>query len=679
MKNNLFYKVLRLLVVVLLFSCTPQEEQARLMSPDGRICVEVHNRDAMLRYNVSYHGDTIIKSSALGFQFQRMPDIGKDIAIQGISHASYDTIWERLWGEERLIRNYYNEMDVVLKEKSFPERSFKLVFRVYNDGLAFRYIFPQAFSKDSLFITDELTEFRFAEDMQAWHIPADFDSYEKLYSQKKLSQMQSANTPLSMRRNTGVGYISLHEAALSDYAGMTFKKSPDDSLCLEADLVPWPDGVKVRQKPPFKTPWRSIQLSEDAAGLVESNLLLNLNPPVAIENTSWIRAVKYMGIWWEMHLGTHTWEEGPRHGATTERMAGLIEFASEHGIDAVMAEGWNTGWEKWGKPAAFDFVSPCADYDLDSLAAIANDRRVALIGHHETGGDILSYEDMLDSAFQQCQNLGIHYVKTGYAGRIRSGEQHHHGQYMVRHYRRVVEKAAEYEICLNVHEPIKATGISRTFPNMMTREGARGMEWNAWSTGNPPEHHVILPFTRMLAGPMDYNPGIVDILYENAGERMRWNSDSIAYTRVNTTLAKQLALFVVFYSPMQMAADLPGNYENYPQAMEFISRVPVNWEISKVLHADIGEYITIVRQDRHSDDWWLGSITNEKEREFRIKAGFLEEGRHYRAKIYADGKKAGWKVAPLDWNCSEKTFTRDSVLHIHLAPGGGMAVHFVAE
>jgi alpha-glucosidase len=640
-------------------------------SPDGKIELFTELQNGQLNYQVLFKQKAVLNSSALGLVFKEDSTLFHNLRIKNIQDKSIEDNWEQVWGEQRYIENKYNETCITLEDEQ--KRSICVAFRIYNDGLAFRYIIPKQENLDSLFIKDELSEFTFSDDLNTWFIPANYESYEMLYQHKKLSEVESANTPITFENNDRNIFVSIHEANLSNYAGMTLKKSKD--LTLEADLVPWPDGIKVKTKTPIESPWRSIQISETAGGLIESNLILNLNEPNQIKDVSWIKPSKYIGIWWGMHLGSQTWSLGDKHGATTENMKQYIDFAANNNIASVLAEGWSTGWEQWGQAKAFDFVTAYPDFDLQEVAAYAKEKGVALIGHHETGGDARYYEAQLDTALSLYQSLGIHQLKTGYAGPIQPRGQYHHGQYMVNHYRKVLETAAKYEITINAHEPIKPTGIRRTYPNMMSREGARGMEWNAWSEGNPPEHHVILPFTRILAGPLDYTPGIFDLLYKNTKNRVKWNDLDKGNSRINTTLAKQLALFVVFYSPVQMASDLIENYENQP-AFQFFKDVPCNWEESKVIDAAIGEHLTIVRKDWDSEDWYLGAVTNEDARSYKIKLDFLKTGQKYRTEIYKDGTDADFLNNPYPIEIEKREVSSTDVLHIVLAAGGGQAIRF---
>jgi len=667
------------LATVVIYSCSSKEiTSVQLNSPDGKITVTLSCFPDSLYYAIEMDGTSIIKKSLLGFEFNNQAPLADSLRIISVTERSANEQWTQVWGETKQVTDNHNQVTIELEEMRASGRKLNLIFKVFNDGTAFRYHIPEQTNIDSIFIINEKTQFHLAQDYSTWFIPAHYDSYELLYQNKLASKVESANTPVTFESNNRKTFLSIHEANLTNYAGMTLKKHPDSDLLFHAELVPWPDGTKVKAKAPMATPWRTIQLGRSAGDLSESTMILNLNEPNKLADVSWIEPMKYIGIWWGMHLGTHTWTVGDRHGATTENVKKYIDFAAENNIQSVLAEGWNTGWEHWGRPRAFDFITPYEDFDLPGLAEYAKAKGVELIGHHETGGDAEYYEEQMDKAFSLYQSLGIRQLKTGYAGGIVPRGQFHHGQFMVSHYRKVVEKAAEYQISINAHEPIKATGIRRTYPNMMTREGARGMEWNAWSAGNPPEHHTILPFTRNLGGPLDYTPGIFDLLYGNAGERVLWNNQDDAVSRVNTTLAKQLALFVVFYSPQQMASDLIKNYENQP-AFQFIKDVPVDWEFSKVLNGKIGDYITIVRKDINSNNWYLGAISDEEGRSLRIGLGFLEQDRKYIAEIYQDSPDTHWETNPYLHTITKKSITNNDSLNLILAPGGGQAIRFRAD
>jgi alpha-glucosidase len=581
-------------------------------------------------------------------------------------------VWEQPWGEVSLVRDFHNELRVTVRETGEPGREFVAVFRAYDDGIAFRYELPEQDALGEFAIMDELTEFHLADDPKAWWIPANDPThrYELLYRSSPASTLPEVHTPLTLEMLDGP-VIVIHEADLVDYAGMNLTGSWERRLSVT--LPAWADGTKVRGRTPFVTPWRTIQIADRASELMPSTLGLNLNPPSRIEDTSWIEPMKYVGIWWGMHINTVTWGSGPQHGATTENTTAMIDFAARNGFGGVLVEGWNVGWDgDWiANAELFSFTEAYPDFDLPALAAYANERGVTLVSHNETSMGVRNYENQLDEAFALYESLGIRALKTGYVGDKTAQGHAHHGQYMVRHWRRVIETAARHGIMLNVHEPIKDTGERRTWPNMMTREGARGMEYNAWGRdgGNPPEHHVILYFTRMIGGPLDYTPGVFDILISSTDGSPREPEES----RVRTTLAKQLALYVVLYSPLQMASDLPENYEGQP-AFQFIRDVPVDWDVSATLGGRIGDYVVVLRKDRNSPDWYLAAITDEEERSFDITLSFLTEGERFVAEIYADGEGAHWLHNPLPIDISTQEVDASSTLQMRLAPGGGQAV-----
>ncbi|MGQ1929735.1 glycoside hydrolase family 97 protein [Ornithobacterium rhinotracheale] len=659
------------ITALLFFSCThPKQEVA---SPDGTIKL-FFTLDSVgaPQYRVQVAGKDFIQTSALGFETRDSLNLFNGFKVEKITQNSTQQTWTQPWGENKEIEDFNNEMVVELKNRQ--NINLTLYFKVFNDGLGFRYEYKIP-EKDSVFITNELTEFNFAQDGTSWAIPANYETYELEYKKQNISDLESANTPVTFKFSPEL-YASIHEAALTNFADMTLIKNSKNKLGFKADLAPYADGItKVKLVSRFKTPWRSIQIGKKAVDLINSALILNLNEPNAIGDTEWIKPVKYVGVWWGMHLGINSWDMGPRHGATTENAFNYIDFAEKNNIQAVLFEGWNEGWENWGTSQAFNFTRPYADFDIQKIADYAKSKNIAIIGHHETGGNIKNYESQLDSAFIWYKNLGIDMVKTGYAGGITGGEKHH-GQLMVNHYRKVVETAAKYKIMLDVHEPIKPTGIRRTFPNMMTREGVRGMEWNAWSQGNSPEHTEVLPFTRMLSGPLDYTPGIFDILYEtanNSKDRKKWNDLDPGNTREHTTLAKQIANWVILYSPMQMAADLIEHYDH--PAFQFFRDFDADCDWSKALQGEPGEFVAIVR--KANNKYFLGASTNENARKIEISLDFLEKNRKYKATIYADGADANWQTNPLSYQIMEKEVSAKDRLTIEMAPGGGQAIVFV--
>lgn len=639
---------------------TEGKTSRKISSPDGEVAVSFLLQSGIPRYRVEYRGNEIIRPSRLGFWIHKGPSLDDGFRLIDRDAGEFDGSWKPVWGEKSTVRNHYRELRIGLQEENSPRRKMNLIFRVFDGGIGFRYELPVQDNLEYVEITSEQTRFCFNGDHTVWWIPADYDSYEHLYTESLLSEVKGVNTPVTMRTGDGV-YISIHEADLTDYAGMTLISSPGDSIAMEADLVPWPDGIKVKRNTPLVTPWRTIQIADRPGALIESDLILNLNRPNQLEDTSWIKPMKYMGIWWGMHTGKYTWFAGASHGATTVNAKRYIDFASANGIPGLLIEGWNRGWENWGRKDAFDFLQSYPDFDLPEVVDYASRRGVSIIGHHETGGDVTGYEKQIDRAFRLYQKLGINAVKTGYAGSIYPRGQHHHGQWMARHYRMVVKKAARYHLMIDAHEPIKPTGTGRTYPNMMTREGVRGMEYNAWSEGNPPIHTTILPFTRMLAGPADYTPGIFDLEFD------RYREDN----RVYSTVTNQLALYVVLYSPLQMVADLPENYIDQP-AFEFIRRVPSDWDETRAIHAAIGDYVTIAR--RNGRNWFVGSITDENARFLSLSFSFLEEGVKYRARVFADTPQSHWRDNPCKIEIYDLLIDSAYQLPVKMAPGGGMAI-----
>lgn len=656
------------------------QEPLQVASPDGRTVVTVGTQNGALVYQVARDGHALLTPSRLGFEFRGAPALWDGLRITGSQRDSADETWTQPWGEVAQVRDHHNELTVSVTERTAPGRHFDVVFRVFDDGLGFRYVLPEQPNLQDFEIQEERTEFSFANNARAWWIPSNVarkDRSEMLFSESPVSVLDSVQTPITMETRDTHTFMVIHEADLVDYPRMFLAGPRTENRTLRAALAPMHDGVKARGHTPFSTPWRTIQIADRAEDLAPSVLGLNLNPPSVIENTDWIKPMKYVGIWWGMHLGTWTWASGPKHGATTENAERYIDFAAANGLGGVLVEGWNVGWDgDWiANGNEFSFTQPYPDYDLRAVAAYAKEKGVALIGHNETSGGIQNYENQMERAYALYDSLGIHAIKTGYVtDELRNGDSHY-SQTMVRHQRKVMETAARYHIMVDAHEPIHDTGERRTYPNMMSREGARGQEYNAWSGdgGNPPEHETILFFTRMLDGPMDFTPGIFDILEESAGGGPRKPDQP----RVRTTLAKQLALYVVLWSPVQMAADLIENYEDQP-AFQFIRDVPVNWEQTKVLDGEIGDYVVVARQDRDGPDWYLGAITDEEARTFEVPLDFLPSGRKYVAEIYADGKDADWLTNPLPVDISRQDVDATSTLTLRLAPGGGQAIRIRA-
>lgn len=692
-----------LFLAIILTGCKAKQSELILFSPDSQNRVElILSHTGEIHYLVNHKERAIIDTSSLGFELKDQEPLKSGFKIVESSHSSFSETWELPWGEQREVQNNYNEMVVELEESSNPARGLKIYFRAYDDGVAFRYEFLKQKGVDSLVIMEENTQFKLTGDHTAWWIPGDWDSYEHLYNTTPVSGIDAikhnnapglgftnimdnaVHTPLTMRTREGV-HISIHEAALVDYASMTLK-ADTAGLKFTSQLVGSERlGYKVKRELPFKTPWRTIQIAERAGDLIESKLILNLNEPNKLGDVSWIKPMKYMGIWWEMHIDKASWDYGMtfdeksgkwidtgkahgRHAANTQNAKRYIDFASGNGIKGLLIEGWNTGWERWSgfedREGIFDFVTPYPDYDIEEVVRYAKERGVEIIMHHETSSAPRTYDKQMDTAYSLMQRLGIGSVKSGYVGRIIPKGEHHHSQWMVNHYQRALEKAAKYKIAVNAHEPIKATGLRRTYPNAISREGLRGQEFNAWSPdgGNPPEHISIVAFTRMLAGPIDFTPGVFDI-----------SLPTKPHNQINTTLAHQLALYVVIYSPIQMACDLPENYENQP-AFQLIRDVGVDWERTKVLDGEVGDYIVIAREERVTGNWFVGGVTDENAREVKLNFNFLDEGKSYTATIYKDNQKSHYKFNPAAIDIETIELSSTSVMNLLMKEGGGFAI-----
>lgn len=650
---------------------TPQAIQnpVKVSSPDGRIAVEIGVDKDQPVYAVSFRGKTVFRPSKLGFVLKDGPSLAEGFKVADVQRRRFDQTWIQPWGEEREIREKYNELVVQFRETAGPERRLTVIFRVFNDGFGFRYEIPAQPNVKDIRIIDEATEFSFVQNLKTWWIRAYQDNdFEYQYAASALDALDVVYTPVTME-GEGIA-VSIHEAALVDFAGMALKRPTKHGTTLKADLVPWADGVKVYGTAPMRSPWRTVQIADKPHELLNSRLILNLNEPSKIADTSWIKPGKYMGIWWCMHIRTCTWEPGPQQGATTANAKRYIDFAAANGFPSLLIEGWNVGWEAdWFEDgSSFRFAEPVKGFDIAEVVAYGKSKGVSLIGHHETSANIKNYESQMEAAYAYYAKLGVPAVKTGYVGRRLDRKEWHQGQYMVRHFEKVMALAAKQRIMLNAHEPIKDTGLRRTWPHMMTREGARGQEYDAWGPsedGNLPDHTTILPFTRLLAGPMDYTPGIFSLRYPNG------NGNS-------TTLAKQLAMYVVLYSPLQMAADLPENYQGQP-AFKFIRDVPTDWDRSIAVNGKIGDYVTFVRKDRASESWYLGAVTDEEARTLSVPLTFLTPGRRYVAEIYADGADAHWLNNPHAVDIRAVSVTAADTLEIRMAPGGGQAVRFVPQ
>ena len=668
-----------------LLSCSNKE--FTVFSPSSKVKLNFAlNGENQPLYCVYFNNKPIIKPSTLGFDFKNMESLGKGMRIDSILTREFNEKWEMPWGEQRYVTNHYNELKVFLCESKNLKRRLTIVFRVFDDGVGFRYDFPKQENFKDVIIVDENTQYNLAGDHMCWWQPGDWDIYEHLYKTTRFSKIDAVNsksknelaqtyipenavnTPVTMKTDDGI-YLSFHEAAVENYAGITLKVDTAN-FAMQSELVGNDSGIKVVTKTPFNSPWRTIQIGEKAGDLIESKLILNLNEPNKLGDVSWFKPTKYVGIWWEMHLGKASWDMASgKHGATTANAKRYIDFAAKNGIGAILVEGWNTGWEHWigfeDREGVFDFVTPYKDYNLKEVVEYGRKKGVDLIMHHETSSAVTTYDQQLDTAFALMSSLGLHTVKTGYVGKIIPKGEYHHGQWMVTHYRRVLETAAKYQIAVNVHEPFMATGERRTYPNFISQEGFRGQEFNAWSTdgGNPAEHLTIIPYTCLLAGPMDYTPGIFNIKLKPYKPN----------NQVNNTLAQQLALYVVIYSPIQMAADLPENYEGH-SAFQFIRDVAVDWEQTKVLNGEVGDYITVARQERGTDRWFIGSVTDENARDLTVKLDFLEKGKKYRATMYVDAPDAHWNDNPTAYEIKKLDVDSNSELQLKLASGGGAAI-----
>ena len=639
-------------------------KEVSVSSPDGTITVCVGVKDNKPYYSVSRGTMMIVTPSHLGFQLDGGL-LGDNVRMIGKKTISKDETWQQVWGEEDTVRNHYNELTVTFEERVGKKEQMNVQFRVFNDGIGFRYILPHK-KGDKYCIQDELTEITLAHDAKAWSIPTNRTSYfEGLYTCDLLSRKDTVCTPLTIEYEKDL-YLAIHEAALEDYASINItpqlssEGDAERTVRLKTALTPWQSGVKVYCEGETKSPWRTIIIAQTPGELMTSRLMLNLNEPSKIEDTSWIEPGRYIGVWWSIHKKQNTWEMGPTHGATTQNVKRYIDFAARHGFSGVLAEGWNQGW---GRGEKISYLKPYPDFDIEAVCSYALSKGVRFIGHTETWGNAKLLEEQMDEAFAWYQKLGIRAVKTGYVGHLFDGKELPKSQYGIRHYRKVIETAAKYQIMIDNHEPAMPTGIQRTWPNLMTQEGVRGQEYNAWDVkgGNPPAHTVTLPFTRCLAGPTDFTPAIFNF------------SEVVKGTHPHSTLAKQLGEFVVIYSPLQMAADAIENYEGQP-ALTFIESCPTTWGKTLVPHAEIGKYVTVARKQRDGDSWFVGSITNEEARELDLKLDFLDGDKQYRAIIYEDGPGADFETNPYPMTIRQEQVTNASTLKLKLARSGGAAI-----
>ena len=678
-----------------------------ITSPNGNLHLDFTvNAQGEPVYQLFYKGKDVVKPSKLGLELKDDPGLMSNFTLTGTETSTFDETWKPVWGEVAQIRNHYNELAVTLEQKA-QNRNMIIRFRLYNDGLGFRYEFPLQKNLNYFIVKEEHTQFAMTGDHLAFWIPGDYDTQEYDYTESKLSEirglMESAvtvnasqfvfsptgvQTSLQMKTDDGI-YINLHEAALVDYSCMHLNLD-DNNLIFESWLTPDVLGNKAYMQAPSKTPWRTIIVSDDARDILASKLTLNLNEPCAYKDVSWIKPVKYIGVWWEMITGMKSWsytdellamrfgendytkiKPNGRHAANNENVKRYIDFAAEHGMDQVLVEGWNEGWESWGgssRDFVFDFVTPYPDFDVKMLNDYARSKGVRLMMHHETSASVRNYERHLDKAYQFMADHGYNSVKSGYVGDIIPHGEHHYGQWMNNHYLYAVKKAAEYKICVNAHEAVRPTGLCRTYPNLIGNESARGTEFEPYD-GNKPFHTTLLPFTRLIGGPMDYTPGIFDICLtflnrENHGQ-------------IHTTLAKQLALYVTLYSPLQMAADLPESYERHLDAFQFIKDVAVDWDDSKYLEAEPGDYITVARKAKGTGNWFVGGITDENARVSTFTLDFLEPGKEYVATLYADAKDADYEKNPTAYQIKKGIVTNKTKISVKMARSGGFALSLI--
>jgi hypothetical protein len=674
------------------------DQSINLNSPNGNIRLAVlYRTDGSVIYSVFYKGKTTITPSGVGMKL-KTPDVSLiKFDLSSVDSSATDETWKPVWGEVSSIRNNYKQLVLKLTDRSGSEIQLNIIFRVFNDGVGFRYSFPQQTKLSHFIIADELTQFGMSGNHKAFWIPGDYDSNEFAYYTTKLSEIDATGggkaqeiyaktffdknavqTPLMMKSEDGL-YINIHEAALVNYPAMNLVLDKS-SFTFTSHLVPDAVGNKAYLQTPAVTPWRTIIVSDKATEILSSKMILNLNEPSVIADPSWIKPQKMVGVWWEMHVGKSSWDySGSQvgsqqaskvpHGANTANVKKYIDFAAKNGIPSVLVEGWNTGWEDWfgqWKEDVFDFVTPYPDFDVKGLQQYAASKGVKIIMHHETSASVTNYERYMDTAYRFMKQFGYEAVKTGYVGKIIPRGEHHDGQWMIRHYERVAKKTADYHIMVDMHEPVRPTGLQRTYPNWLACEAARGNEFNAWSVGNMPDHETILPFTRLMGGPMDYTPGIFKI-------KMSYYSPD-KKEQVHTTLTKQLALYVTMYSPLQMAADLPENYEAHMDAFQFIKDVAVDWDDTKVLDAEPGDYVIIARKAKGSNNWFLGAITDETARSFTTSLSFLDADKKYVAAIYHDADNADWKTNPEAYIIELFLVDSKTLLKLKLAPGGGTAV-----
>ena len=700
-------KLLRSIIALLFLSVSFVNAQ-QLTSPNGELTMQFSlKEDGTPTYKLTYKNQEVIKESSLGFHLKNdKKSLLDDFKITDTNTSTFDETWQPVWGEVKEIRNHYNQLKVTLTQNE-TDRIMVVNFRLFDDGLGFRYEFPTQKNLVYFTIEEERTQFAMTGDHTAFWIPGDYDTQEYDYTESKLTEIRSkfdaavtdnasqeqfsktgVQTALMMKTDNGI-YINLHEAALVNYSCMSLDLD-DKNLVFQSHLTPDAVGDKGYLQAPTHSPWRTIMVSDDARDILASKLTLNLNEPCAIEDTSWIKPVKYIGVWWEMITGKSSWSytndlpsvklgetdyskvtPNGTHAANNTKVKRYIDFAAEHGFDGVLVEGWNEGWEDWfgqSKDYVFDFVTPYPDFDVEEIHAYAKSKGVKMIMHHETSSSVRNYERHMDEAYQFMKDNGYDAVKSGYVGNILPRGEHHYSQWIVNHYQYAIEKAAEYKIMVNAHEAVRPTGICRTYPNLIGNESARGTEFQAFG-GSKPNHVTILPFTRLIGGPMDYTPGI----FEMDISKLNPNNNS----HVNSTIANQLALYVTMYSPLQMAADLPEHYEQFMDAFQFIKDVAVDWEDSIYLEAEPGDYITVARKAKGTNNWFIGNVNGKESRTSTIKLDFLDKGKTYTATIYADAKDADYKTNPQAYKISTKKVTSKSKISQLSVPAGGFAISII--
>ena len=693
-------KIILLMSVLAMHWAVAQQQT----SPDGNVVLSFSLKaDGTPTYKMTYKGKPVINESTLGFTLKKDEPLTNHFKVVSDSKSTFKETWKPVWGEEKEILNHYNELLVQLKQDK-TNRLMNIRFRVYNEGVGFRYEFPTQKELTYFVIAEENTQFAMTGDHTAWWIPGDYDTQEYDYNESKLSEIRGlmkqsmtdnvsqfvfsptgVQTALMMKTKDGL-YINLHEAALVDYALMNLNLD-DKTFIFQSWLTPDAKGDKGYLYTPTKTPWRTVMVSDDARNILASRLILNLNDPCALADTSWIKPVKYIGVWWEMITGKSSWaytddlptikldevdytkvKPNGTHAANNDKVRHYIDFAAKHGFDQVLVEGWNVGWEDWfghRKDYVFDFVTPYPDFDIKALNDYAHAKGVKLMMHHETSGSTRNYERHMKAAYELMNKYGYNSVKSGYVGDILPIGEHHYSQSTINHYLYAIKEAAKHKIMLNAHEAVRPTGLCRTYPNLIGNESARGTEYEAFG-GNKPFHTTILPFTRLQGGPMDYTPGILETEVKNVNP----NNTS----QVRSTLAKQLALYVTMYSPLQMAADLPENYERFADAFQFIKDVPVDWQESVYLEAEPGRYITVARKDKHSDNWYIGNTSNENGHTSELLLNFLDKNKKYEATIYADAKNADWQTNPKAYTITKQKVNAKTKLKLTAAKGGGYAI-----